>query len=54
PTLSIAGIDSKVSRPRHTGDVASLTAALKKKLKRMPGSHYMFWAPDADAPAVAE
>lgn len=42
PTLSIAGVDSRQYRPRHTGEVALLTAGLKKRLKQMTGSHYLF------------
>ena len=42
PTISIAGIQSKIRRPRHLGEVAALTGEMKKKLKRLSGSNFMF------------
>lgn len=41
PTISIAAIDSKITKLFHAGEAAAIAGEIKKEVKKLSGSNYM-------------
>ena len=41
PSISIAGIDSRITHLEHPGEAASIASEVKKQVKKLPGSNVM-------------